>query len=455
MGGSIVHMVVGLLVATSAWALTASAFDDRTAREGSSTTDTCFGQQPTIVGTRGQELVGTDGPDVVVTNGALVVTTLAGDDLLCVTGETTKAEIRDAGCVMLDSGEGDDRVDATGGAIPCSLTIYPGPGGDEVLATRPATAGVGPFGVSVYAYERIDGSDEDRGDADVIRTGDGPDSVAAGAQDVVDLAGGDDVLSASTQGASSGGAWDGGAGLNKLTLTLWPPFWHPNRVHRWRVDNQAGQLLQDGETIAAMRGFTYFDRHVRGPFRFVGSDLSETVTLDLDSLGPELPLGSKLRLWRVVLEMGGGDDAVLYIHGGTRSRFDGGAGTDLFSFASGLAQDYRQVEPLEGFLDLATGELRYSRVQRADIQTSAVGFENVRWWSGADARIEGTKGPNKIVAQRREPNRRITIHGRGGDDTLRGGWGDDVLTGGGGADVADGREGRDRCSSEVRARCES
>ena len=97
MGGSIVHMVVGLLVATSAWALTASAFDDRAAREGSSTTDTCFGQQPSIVGTRGQELVGTDGPDVVVTNGALVVTTLAGDDLLCVTGETTKAEIATLG----------------------------------------------------------------------------------------------------------------------------------------------------------------------------------------------------------------------------------------------------------------------------------------------------------------------------------------------------------------------
>ena len=49
--------------------------------------------------------------------------------------------------------------------------------------------------------------------------------------------------------------------------------------------------MQDGETIAAMRGFTYFDRHVRGPFTFVGSDLSETVTLDLDSSGPELPLG--------------------------------------------------------------------------------------------------------------------------------------------------------------------
>ena len=306
-------MVVGLLVATSAWALTASAFDDRTAREGSSTTDTCFGQQPSIVGTRGKSgghrWTGRRrhqrcprGHDA---GGRRPALRDRGDH---------QGGIRDAGCVMLDSGEGDDRVDATGGAIPCSLTIYPGPGGDEVLATRPATAGVGPFGVSVYAYERIDGSDEDGGDADVIRTGDGPDSVEAGVQDVVDLAGGDDVLSASTQGASSGGAWDGGAGLNKLTLTLWPPFWHPNRVHRWRVDNQAGQLLQDGETIAAMRGFTYFDRHVRGPFRFVGSDLSETVTLD--SLGPELPLGSKLRLWRVVLEMGGGDDAVLYIQEG-------------------------------------------------------------------------------------------------------------------------------------------
>lgn len=202
-----------------------------------------------------------------------------------------------------------------------------------------------------------------------------------------------------------------------------------------------------------MRGFTYFDRYTRGPFRFIGSELSEIVTSD--ALGPELPLGHKNRQWPVVLEMGGGDDVVLYFRGGTRSRFDGGAGTDRFSFAGGLDPNYRQAKPIEGFLDLATGELRYSRVGRADIQTSAVGFENVRWWSGADARIEGTDGPNKIVARGREPDRRLTIHGRGGDDVLRGGWGDDVLIGGGGADVADGREGGDRCSSEVRVRCES
>jgi Ca2+-binding RTX toxin-like protein len=453
MGGTTVHAIAGLLVASLAFTQTQSASDDRTDSGVSSTADTCFGQQPTIIGTRGQELVGTEGPDVVVTNGAQVITASAGDDLLCVTGGTTEADIRDAGCVMLDAGEGDDRIDATGGDVPCSLTIIPGLGSDEVLAARPGGAGVPPLGVSVDAHAWIDG-DEVAADADVIRTGDGPDSVAAGVQDVVDLGGGDDVLFAHSQGVSSGGTWDGGAGLNKLSFTLWPPFWHPNRVHRWRMDNRAGQLFRDGETVAAMHGFTYFDRHVRGPFRFIGSDLPETVTSDLDYLEPELPLGRKIRLWPVVLEMGGGDDAVLYLRGGTRSRFDGGAGTDLFSFAAGLNQNYRPAAPIEGALNLATGHLRYSRVDRADIQTSAVGFENVRWWSGADAKIDGTDGPNKIVAQTREPDREIRIHGRAGDDMLRGGWGDDTLIGGGGADVADGREGRDRCSSEVRVRCE-
>jgi Ca2+-binding RTX toxin-like protein len=204
-----------------------------------------------------------------------------------------------------------------------------------------------------------------------------------------------------------------------------------------------------------LHGFTQINWHVQGSLRFIGSELSETVGTDTDTLGPETPLRAKLRLWPLVLEMGGGDDAILYLRGGSRSRFDGGTGTDRFSFAAGLDPNYRQAKPIRGFMDLATGELRYSRVGRADIETSAVGFEDVRWWSDADATVEGTDGPNKIVAQRREPNRAVTFRGRGGDDMLRGGWGDDVLIGGSGADVADGREGLDRCSSEIRARCEA
>ncbi|MGF9755743.1 hypothetical protein AAII07_11085 [Microvirga sp. 0TCS3.31] len=454
--GSIVGAMVGLVVASSAIAHVPSAFaGPPTAGAEVSASDLCFGQQPTIVGTRGQPLLGTEGPDVVVTNGALVVSTLGGDDLLCATGQAREADIAETGCLQLDSGAGDDRIDAIGGEIPCSLMVTPGPGRDEVLATRPpASPGVAPLGVSVYAYEQIDGV-EDAADVDVVRTGDGPDFVATGVQDDVDLAGGDDVLSATNQGAYFGGAWDGGSGLNTLKPTLWPPFRHPNRVHRWRLDNQAGELMRDGETIAALRGFTHVNWHVQGSFRFIGSDLAETVGTDTDALGPETPLGAKLRLWPIVVEMGAGDDAVLYLRGGSRSRFEGGIGTDRFSFAAGLDPNYRQAEPIAGFLDLATGELRYSRVGRTDIETDVVGFEDVRWWSDADARIIGTDGSNKVVAQRREPDRRIEIRGRGGDDMLRGGWGDDVLIGGSGADVADGRAGRDRCSSEIRERCES
>jgi Ca2+-binding RTX toxin-like protein len=456
MGSSIVGAMVGLLVVFSGSAQTAGAFaDPLTAGASLSASDFCFGQQATIVGTRGQPLLGTEGPDVVVTNGALLVSALSGDDLVCVTGEATEADIGETGCLQLDAGEGDDRIDASGGEVPCSLMITPGPGRDEVLATRrPAGPGVAPLGVFVYAHDRI-GSDEVKADADVIRTGEGPDFVEAGVQDEVHLAGGDDVLYASNQGASFGGVWDGGSDQNTLKLTLWPPFDHQRRIHRWRLDNQAGELMRDGDMVAAFHGFAHFRWHVQGSLRFIGSELSETAGPETDTLGPEIPLGAKLRLWPIVLEMGGGNDSVLYLRGGSRSRFDGGTGTDRFGFAAGLNPNYRQAEPTEGFLDLVTGELRFSRFGRADIETSAVGFEDVRWWSDADARINGTDGPNKLVAQRREPNRRVTIRGRGGNDTLRGGWGDDVLIGGSGVDVTDGREGKDRCSGEIRARCES
>jgi Ca2+-binding RTX toxin-like protein len=451
--------VAALLIAVSALAQSSAASSpDSTSPLWTTTVlaETCFGQAPTIVGTPGEEVVGTEGPDVVVTNGALTASTLGGDDLLCVTAVAPDAaddDVVEMTCVF-DTGTGHDRIDAAGGQLPCTPHIVPGLGRDEVLAARSASSASEPFAVSVDAFGETDHLNEGVADVDVISTGDEPDTVAAGLQDVVDLGGGDDSLGIRHEGASSGGFLDGGAGRNAVNYSLWTPFRRPNQHFHWRIDNQVGRLVRDGQVVAQLRGFADFNGHAKGPLKFIGSDLSET--FDSVGLPPEEPLGTKQRWWQpLVVEMHGGDDVAVYHRGGSRSRFDGGDGTDGFSFAAGSSGDYPSINPDKAFLDLSTGTIRYNRANGRGVDTRALGFENVRWRSRADAIVRGTHGPNAIVARRGQPGREMVIYGRRGDDTLRGGAGDDALVGGVGNDVADGRGGNDRCSAELRAHCES
>ncbi|MDT0187151.1 hypothetical protein Q9S36_43905 [Microbacterium sp. ARD31] len=422
--------------------------DQTPSARGGSAAEACLGRPPTIVGTPGAEVVGTEGPDVVLSNGSIAVAALGGDDLVCVTGVTSAADVGQMGCPRLDAGAGDDRIDATGGHVPCSLQVIPGPGKDEVLAQRIDHE----FGVMVHARERTSRGNEAGADTDVIRTGTGPDEVEAGVQDVVDLAGGDDTLAIANEGGSLGGTWSGGTGSNTLQFSLWTPFRHPNEVHRWRMDNQNGQLMRDGAAVAQMTGFSYFDGHVKGPFRFIGSDVAETVTAS--GLPPEELLSARNRLWTMILEMRGGDDVFVYLRGGRRSHFDGGLGTDRFSFARGLNAT-SSARPKDAFLDLATGHLRYTRAGGRPTATSVLNFEDVRWWTDTDVTLLGTDGPNTIASRASKPVGSMTVRGRRGDDVMRGGAGDDVLIGGRGADVVDGRGGSDRCESEEVTRCES
>lgn len=445
---SVMAALLGAVFSLSAGAVGQSV--DRTAlARGSSSGEACLGRPPTIVGTPGSEVVGTDGPDVVVTNGSIAVMTLAGDDLVCVTGVTTATDVSQKGCPRLDAGPGDDRIDATGGNVPCPLQIIAGPGRDEVDAQRADDE----FGVMVFASERTSRGNEAGADIDIVRTGPGPDEVEAGVQDVVALAGGDDILAIGNEGKSQGGAWSGGPGLNILQFSLWTPFRHPNEVHRWRIDNQNGQLVRDGDAVAQMTGFSHFDGHAKGPFRFIGSDASETLTAS--GLPPEELLSAKNRRWPIILEMRGGDDVFVYLRGGRRSHFDGGLGTDRFSFATGLNATSSADRPKDAFLDLATGHLRYTRAGGHRIATTVRNFEDVRWLTDTDVTLLGTDGPNTIASMARKPAGSMTVRGRRGDDVLQGGSGDDVLVGGRGTDVVDGRGGSDRCESEEAHRCES
>ena len=242
--------------------------------------DLCFGQAPTIVGVAGEEVVGTEGPDVVVTNGAFNARTLGGDDRLCITGVAPSDEPFYGG--SFDTGDGEDRIDATGGEFPYStsdqpgfysLSFFPGPGRDEVLAGPHSTSTGEVLGNSVYA---ADGPSNDA-DADIINTGDGPDSVEAGGHDVVDLGGDNDSLFISDEGDLSGAVFDGGEGRNTIGLSLWTPFNRPHEHHSWKINNRAptNRLVRDGQIVAVFAGFSDFDVRVKGPLTFVGSDLDE------------------------------------------------------------------------------------------------------------------------------------------------------------------------------------
>ena len=257
------------------------------------------------------------------------------------------------------------------------------------------------------------------------------------------------------EGDMAGAAFDGGEGRNTIRLSLWVPFWQVDEHHFWKINNRAGRLARNGEVVAKMSGFLDFDVHVKGPLSFVGSNLPETFNSTF--LPPEEPLGSDPRHnWPLLMDMHGGDDVVVYYRGGPDSRFDGGEGTDRFSFADDRYNCFvLRCLPDEVFIDLSTGTLLHSYTEGREVQTHVLNFENVRWWSRADGTIRGTDGPNKIVTRLHKPGRDMSIHGMRGDDNLRSSLGKDVLIGGQGHDVADGGGGEfDRCRAEVRTHCE-
>ena len=400
----------------------------------------CFGQVPTLVGTPGEIFVGTDGPDVVVTNGAWGGKTQRGNDLLCITGVAPIAEPFYGG--TFDTEEGNDRIDATGGEFPYPLSLTPGPGQDEVLAGAHMLQTGEVSGVYVNAREDSVGD----ADADIIETGQGTDTVDAAANDVVDLGADKDLLYIfDDTGDATGGQFIGGDDGDFVNLILWGDPWTDRDEHySWKINNRAGRITRDGQLVALMSGFSEFDVSALGPMKFIGSDLPETIFSDM--LPPEVPLGSQRTNWPRVWSMHGGDDVVGYNEGGADSRFEGGEGTDRFSFIG-------PYDSKEASLNLASGALRYNFLGSV-IATQAVGFENVRWWSGADATIIGTGGPNKIVTRGQDPRRDMAVYGKGGDDILRTGLGKDVLIGGQGHDSADGGGGFDRCKAEVRTHCE-
>lgn len=434
--------------------------------------ETCHGEAASLVGEPGGFVHGTPGRDVVVTNGASSVRTFEGDDLICITGRDHADGTQHV--VTLDAGDGDDVVDGTAadswpvdGMLGAGADVFAGGAGDDNVDSG------GLYG--------------DSGEVDIIRTGDGDDSVLSGngsvtTADIIDLGGGNDSLSWGAASLAPGGSIDGGthsgAGVDQIHL--------PMGTDHSIIDNVAHTLRRDGTLVASWTGIEGF--FLTGPrnfppvavdVNFTGSDLDEELTI-LAGTGTAV---------RATADLGGGDDTLVLWHlPDVGSRFEGGSGRDVVNAGTtsgGLKLDLRRGElsagrstptlPVTGFRDA------YLIGRRVQVIGDRHG--NRLSGHGCRVRLDGKEGHDQLREFRAwrsyhfrqikfDCTPRTLMFGRRGEDTLRGGRGldrlfggpgldrlkgrkgTDLLLGGRGLDRADGGPGNDRCAAERKRRCE-
>jgi Ca2+-binding RTX toxin-like protein len=403
--------------------------------------ETCQGTPATIVGAPGdRELRGTEGADVVVTNDATFVWGLGGDDLICVTGSNWAARV--------DAGDGHDTVDAT--AARSGSTTVLGPGADRFTGSA--------FAESVTAG--TDATPSLDTETDVIEArGDYDDVVVSGQtgvpnSDHVSLGRG----SLTWRGIPTATSVLDGGRYSRLALELGAPG-------EAVLDNGAGTLTREGAPTLGFTGFTQFDivtSYGSGPFRFVGTDTSEALTLSA---------------WRFLdhrVDMRGGSDRLWVssaygLHSDTS--YDGGVGardqlTLTLPRQEEVALDLRRERLTTGWGDRdnttrARGfESAGVMAQRVDVVGTA--RKNTLSVEACRARVEGLGGADRISDYRQDTDetlpcrgRRATFVGGAGGDLLHGTSGPDRLLGGGGRDEAQGRQGRDVCEAEERHGCEA
>ncbi len=299
-----------------------------------------------------------------------------------------------------------------------------GPGSDEFIGGATADA--------VFANDM---STTDL-DADVIHAAGGMDSVISSGPDTVDLGPNRDGLLLLSQDPSEG-VYSGGPGED--SLSLWLRHGDP---HSWKLDNRSGRLKRDGEQVGVFTSFVHFEgRARRGNIVFVGSDSDETFT------------AWGRRKGRVVLRMNGGDDHADVRAGTPGDRFDGGTGTDKFSYTSAHA-DQAGHEHTSIVFNLASGLLRDTWPE-GEKARRALNFEkaivsNESWNNPGSTTIKGTSGANLLTAWGPGP---ITIYGKAGNDDLIA-YDRAVLKGGRGHDIARAAHGVEtQCEAEVTFNC--
>lgn len=397
----------------------------------------CRGVPATIEASGVQRIDGTEGDDVIVADDVIAISALGGDDLVCVTGDTS---------TFVDAGAGDDVVDGSG-----------------------ANSVNGVLG---------DGDDTFRGSAAV-------DSVWAGSQDGSDA--GRDVIDAGPRGEDFDIVRSGQSGSpnpDRITgewLTLrWAGtptsdsaavgstdslfVMADQALGRIAIDSNAGTFTPGSSPSLDLSGFTSFSVAIRGrnleQLTFRGSNRDETLFV------PNAPKSV------VRVAMGGGDDELTVGTYGKGSSFSGGDGRDYLDV----------LAPAHLDLDLRGETLTRGRGKKART-FEANSFEDA-FLRANTARLIGTGRPNRLSTDACRTrieglggNDRINgfndtgfdragrkctgqdsvsarVLGGPGNDLLRGSAAKDLIIGGPGRDRAKGDLGRDVCQAEVRESCE-
>jgi len=283
------------------------------------------------------------------------------DDDTTVTGSNVVDGIEvGAGNDIVNSGGGDDTVfkwkagnlTYDGGAGIDTLTFqtlmgpaYPTAKVQQLVVNLATGTGLNPYGgtLSLTGVENIvgtDAADQITGDDNANVIGDG---VFDGGADIINAAGGNDIVKLSTATAS-GASYDGGTGVDELVFTL-------ESANATTTGDVVLDLATPGNntfgfqgvTISNFEKFTVSNSFVTlHSFTFRGTNADEIVTGSAFVAGTTVPNGKD------VLNGGGGNDTLNGLSGD--DTLNGDAGNDTLIYTSG-------VDTLDGGADIDTASL--------------------------------------------------------------------------------------------------
>lgn len=363
--------------------------------------ETCRGEAATIVGQDETIVDGTEGRDVIVTNDSFGVFSGGGDDLVCVTGRATRGY---DSVVTMDTGAGNDVVDATLTPRGFSVAVDLGTGADEFAGGAGSDIVLsGPKGET---------------DVDLLRGGDGSDELIS--KGGADMLYGDSSPDIFIVPAATTGVLDGGEGDDEISIPL--------GTGNWLVKLATGAQRDTVRT----HSWTLIER-------FTASHVEDHLVVKGTS-GPDLINVFPKRGVTPLIDVatGKGDDSFL-LFGGLEdtSGIELGAGRD----------DVRLHRDGDISLQLRTGTLVMGGV--ADVS----GVEDATAY-GRRTVLIGTNGRNTLKAGQCN----TVIRGLGGNDDISRGRSNAIGISCRGipkASVIDGGGGRDVCAeAQRRTACE-
>jgi Ca2+-binding RTX toxin-like protein len=407
----------------------------------------CFGQEPTIVGTPGNDnLRGTAHADVIVgLAGNDRIDGLRGDDMICGGHDFVPGDV-------LRGGAGSDRLSGGRG-----YERFYGGAGDDVIHVRCADCFDPDGDVWQIVYggdgdDRIYGSKE----RDEIHGGDGRDRIVGRGSlyeglegpDLLFGDGGDDRIitgppdrhfHSSTDAFVNGGAGDDRMRVLYEAATLVGGPGNDRYINAGRCCSTASFSRSEAPVVVDL---------VNGTATGEGNDVLENFDTVVGSSHDDTIVGNDLSNW---LQGGAGNDTITA--GRDDDRIDGGAGTDTIGGGDGddMVSGDAGNDALSG--DAGVDEVSYSSAQTSvtvDLGAGSAsggngddtltGFEDVTGSGEGGDHLIGDGGPNRIRSSSFDAATPDLVEGRGGDDALdltysgpgsraEGGVGNDTVTG--------------------------